>query len=119
MFMNAWRIRAASSAHKPGLRFPRVFPSGGGQFSRFEQRLKWHKTKRNSRLGPPCLALNTRLPLAPRLILANQWALRSTHTAAELKEIFRGFIGPNDRIVVTEVGAEWASRKAMTNIADL
>jgi hypothetical protein len=52
--------------------------------------------------------------LSARQPLPNQWALRSTHTAAELKEIFRGFIGPNDRIVVTEVGAERASRKALT-----
>jgi len=28
----------------------------------------------------------------------------------------RGFIGPNDPIVVTEVGAEWASRRAFPNL---
>ncbi len=52
-------------------------------------------------------------------LISHQWALRSTHSAAELKEILRGFLGESDRIVVTEVGAEWASRRALANLADL
>jgi hypothetical protein len=52
-------------------------------------------------------------------LLAHQWALRSTHSAAELKDILRRFLGENDRIVVTEVGAECASRRALANLADL
>jgi hypothetical protein len=43
-----------------------------------------------------------------RQVLANQWALHSTYTAAELKEI-----------VVTEVGTERASRHALCNLTDL
>jgi len=52
-----------------------------------------------------------------RQILANQWALRSTHNALELKDILRQFLHENDRIVVTEVGAEKASRRALTDLA--
>ena len=48
-------------------------------------------------------------------VLANQWALRSRHTAAELKELLRGFLDDKDRILVTEVGEERASRRAMTD----
>jgi hypothetical protein len=54
-----------------------------------------------------------------RQVLANQWALRSTHTAAELKNILRQFLDENDRIVVTEVGAERASRRALADLTRL
>jgi len=54
-----------------------------------------------------------------RQVLANQWALHSTHTAAQLKEILRQFLTGRDRIVVTEVGAERASRRALCNLAEM
>ena len=54
-----------------------------------------------------------------RQVLGNQWALHSTHTAAQLKEILRQFLNERDRIVVTEVGAERASRRALCNLAEL
>jgi hypothetical protein len=54
-----------------------------------------------------------------RQVLANQWALHSTHTAAQLKDILRQFLHEGDRIVVTEVGAERASRRALCNLAEL
>jgi phosphoserine phosphatase len=49
-------------------------------------------------------------------VLNNQWALRTTHSAAQLKEILKQLVDDGDRIVVTEVGAEWASRRAMANL---
>jgi hypothetical protein len=52
-------------------------------------------------------------------VLANQWALRSTHSAAQLKDILREFLHEGDRIVVTEVGAERASRRALCNLREL
>jgi hypothetical protein len=52
-------------------------------------------------------------------VLANQWAMHSTHTAAQLKEILRQFLHDGDRIVVTEVGAERASRRALCNLGEL
>lgn len=57
--------------------------------------------------------------LEARQVLDNQWALRSTYTAAELKEIFRQLIDDGDRIVIAEVGAEWASRRALVNMGKL
>ena len=54
-----------------------------------------------------------------RQVLAHQWALRSTYTAGELKEILREFLHEGDRIVVSEVGAERASRRALSNLAEL
>ncbi len=54
-----------------------------------------------------------------RQVLANQWALRSTHSAAELKEILRQFLDEQDRIVVAEVGAERSSRRALCNLGEL
>ncbi len=57
--------------------------------------------------------------LEARQLLDRQWALRTTYTAAELRNLLRGFLGDHDRIVVTEVGSEWASRRALVNLADL
>jgi hypothetical protein len=56
--------------------------------------------------------------LGGRRVLEHQWALRSTYTAGELKEILRQLIHDGDRIVVTEVGAEWATRRALTNLGE-
>jgi hypothetical protein len=53
-----------------------------------------------------------------RQVMASQWVLRSTLTAAELKEILRSLIDDRDRILVTEIGTEWASRRALLNLAD-
>lgn len=52
-------------------------------------------------------------------LLNAQWALRSTYTATELRDLLRAFLHEGDRIVVTEVGQEWASRKAMANLGRL
>lgn len=38
---------------------------------------------------------------------------------ASCRNLLRGFLGDRDRIVVTEVGAEWASRRALANLAEL
>ncbi len=54
-----------------------------------------------------------------RAVLANQWALRSTYTADQLKEILREYLHDRDRIVVAEVGAERASRRAFCNLTEL
>jgi hypothetical protein len=54
-----------------------------------------------------------------RPVLANQWALHSTHTATQLKNILKEFLHEGDRIVVAEVGAERASRRALSNLAEL
>ena len=51
-----------------------------------------------------------------RPVLANQWALHSTYTAAQLKDILKGFLHEG---VVTEVGAERASRRALSNLTEL
>ncbi len=57
--------------------------------------------------------------LDARQVLDNQWALRSTYTASELKEVLRRFLDDGDRIVVAEVGAEWASRRALVDMGKL
>jgi hypothetical protein len=54
-----------------------------------------------------------------RQVLSTQWALHSTYTAAELKDILRQFLHERDRIVVAEVGAERASRRALSNLTEL
>lgn len=57
--------------------------------------------------------------LDAKQVLDNQWALRSTYTAAELKNLLREFLDDRDRIVITEVGAEWASRRALVDMGRL
>lgn len=56
--------------------------------------------------------------LDARQVLESQWVLRSSYTAMELKEIFRQLIDDRDRIVVTEIGGEWASRRALVNLGE-
>ncbi len=57
--------------------------------------------------------------LDARQVMGAQWALRSTYTAAQLKDLLRGFLGERDRIMVAEVGAEWASRRALANLGEI
>jgi len=56
--------------------------------------------------------------LGARQVLESQWAMRSSFTAVELKEIFRQLMDDRDRILVTEVGGEWASRRALINLGE-
>ncbi len=53
-----------------------------------------------------------------RQVMASQWVLRSTQTAGQLKDTLRQFLDDRDRILVTEVGAEWASRRALVNLGE-
>ncbi len=57
--------------------------------------------------------------LGARQVLTNQWALRSTYSAAEIKSVLKQLIDNGDRIVVAEIGAEWASRRALSNLAEM
>jgi hypothetical protein len=52
-------------------------------------------------------------------MLSNQWALRTAHTAAQLKAIVKQLVDDRDRVVVAEVGGEWASRRALANLGDM
>jgi hypothetical protein len=49
----------------------------------------------------------------------NRWALRGTHSAAQLKTTLKQLVDDGDRIVVTEIGAEWASRRALADLGRL
>jgi hypothetical protein len=65
-------------------------------------------------------SLKSRLrTLGARQVLENQWALRSTCSASELKDIFRQLIDERDRVVVAELGGEWSSRRALCNLAEV
>ena len=57
--------------------------------------------------------------LKARQVMESHWALRSTFTAAQLKEIFRQFVDEGDGVLVTEVGGEWASRRALVNLGEI
>jgi hypothetical protein len=52
-------------------------------------------------------------------LLKNQWAFLANESASELKELIRGFLDRNDRIVVVEAGTDWASRHALAKLGDL
>ncbi len=57
--------------------------------------------------------------LEARQVLEHQWAVRSAYTAGQLKDVLRQFLGDGDRIVVTEVGEERASRRAMVDLGTM
>lgn len=52
-------------------------------------------------------------------LLRSQWALRSRLSATELRNELRPFVDAADAIVVVEIGAEYATRRAKTNLAEL
>lgn len=52
-------------------------------------------------------------------VMSSQWAVRTAHTAADIKEMLRGFLAENDRITVAEVGEERASRRAKADLTRL
>ena len=52
-------------------------------------------------------------------ILTHQWALRSTYTAVQLKNLLRQYMAAADSIVIAEVGAEWASRRALRSLGEM
>ena len=86
----------------------------------FHVALKLYLVTRNFLQAGDYRSLMERLrTLDAKQVLDNQWALRSTYSASELKEIFRQLIDDRDRIVVAEVGAECASRRALVNMAKL
>jgi hypothetical protein len=45
--------------------------------------------------------------------------LRTTLTATHLKDLVKQFIHERDRVVDVEIGAERASRRALTNLEEL
>jgi hypothetical protein len=47
------------------------------------------------------------------------WAARTVLTAKELKDALRKTLDDRDRILVVEVSAGWASRRADNNLGDL
>jgi hypothetical protein len=57
--------------------------------------------------------------LGARQTLSAQWAMRSNYTAGELKSLLRQFLDEGDRIVVTEVGEERSSRRALANLREI
>ncbi len=49
-------------------------------------------------------------------ILNDQWALRSTQSAQQLKDVLKDMLDRRDRITVVEVGEERASRLAKADL---
>ena len=47
------------------------------------------------------------------------WATRTMLTATELKDALRETLDDSDKILVVEVSAGWASRRAETNLGNL
>jgi hypothetical protein len=111
-----WPIRTATGASQP-IYFRFLFASGG---TMLWMALKLYLVTCNLFQSGDYRSLKERLrTLDAKQVLDNQWALRSTYSAPELKEIFRQLMDDQDRIVVAEVGAEWASRRALVNMAKL
>ena len=52
-------------------------------------------------------------------LMHSVWAARIVLTAKELKEVLRKTVDDSDKILVVEVSAGWASRRAENNLGDL
>lgn len=49
-------------------------------------------------------------------VLLSQWALKSTSTSVQVLEWARQYMDTNDRILVCEVNANWASWSVLINL---
>ena len=54
--------------------------------------------------------------LGAQRVLLSQWALRSNSTSSQIRDYLYPFMHPNDRILVTEITANWASRNALIDL---
>lgn len=54
--------------------------------------------------------------LGAQEILRSEWALRASNTSVEIRDHFRQYLRPGDRILVTEITANWASLNALTDL---
>jgi hypothetical protein len=55
--------------------------------------------------------------LGAQKVLLSQWVWRSSDSAAVIRDHLRKFdLHPDDRIIVNEIGADWASWNAMIDI---
>ena len=52
-------------------------------------------------------------------VMNSQWAVRTAHTAAEIRDMLRNFLDDRDRITVAEIGEERASRRAKADLTRL
>jgi hypothetical protein len=65
-------------------------------------------------------SLKTRLAaMGAQQILERVWAMLTPESAREVKAVLRGFVGGQDRILVVELGRDWASRHALFPLGEL
>ena len=52
-------------------------------------------------------------------LLDRVWAVLMSESADEIKRTLRSFVDDKDRILVAEVGHDWASRRALFRLGEL
>jgi endonuclease/exonuclease/phosphatase (EEP) superfamily protein YafD len=57
--------------------------------------------------------------LGAQRVLLSEWVLRNNATSSQIRDHLTPHIHANDRILVCEMPANWASRNAMVNINDV
>jgi len=57
--------------------------------------------------------------LGAKRVLLSQWALRNAATAEQLRDHLWGYMDANDRVLVSDLSAGWASMRALTDINDI
>ena len=54
--------------------------------------------------------------LGAHRVLLSQWALRNNSTSEQIRDHLYPFMHPNDRVLVTEITGNWASRNTLINL---
>jgi len=68
----------------------------------------------------PYESLMTRLTtMGAQQLLDRVWAVLMSESADEIKRTLRSFVDDKDRILVAEVGNDWASRRALFRLGEL
>ena len=68
----------------------------------------------------PYESLKTRLTtMGAQQLLDRVWAVLMSESADDIKRTLRSFVDDKDRILVAEVGHDWASRRALFRLGEL
>lgn len=68
----------------------------------------------------PYESLKTRLTtMGAQQVLDSVWALLASESADQVKRSLRGLMDDGDRLLIAEVGQDWASRRALFRLGDL
>ena len=90
------------------------------RYAVFEMAKRLYLVAYDLSLPLPYESLKTRLTtMGAQQLLDRVWAVLMSESADDIKRTLRSFVDDKDRILVAEVGHDWASRRALFRLGEL